>query len=90
MFPIPIFNVRQTRRELQGGSRSVSELSHVSTAGAAVSLCILFEQWCSRTLNGLTVFSVKDEQRLKPWCLRKQEMDVCPADSNLSEAVAVT
>lgn len=47
------------------------------------SLCILFEQWFFRTSYGLTVFTVKDEHRLKAWCLKAREMDVCPDDSSL-------
>jgi len=41
------------------------------------SLCILFDEWFFRTLCGLTVFSVKDEHRLKPWCLKESKRWMC-------------
>lgn len=46
------------------------------------SLGILSEQWFFRTSYGLTVFSVKDEHRLKT-SKKAREMDVCPDDSDL-------
>lgn len=50
VFCIPIFNGRQKRKELQGGRRSVSELSHIATTIAAVSLCS--KVWASCLSSG--------------------------------------